>query len=110
MLQLPQLQRQQRRSLCELVGLKAGSFSDPQNLRELRQCLVDLCDGGGGGGGSGSSSGGDDERGDAGVTVVQGKDRDVCFSNGCQFVVEAVTDPHFWIFYQEPVYIPVKPL
>jgi hypothetical protein len=34
----------------------------------------------------------------------------VCFSNGCQFVVEAVTDPQFRIFYQEPVYIPVKPL
>jgi len=105
MFQWPQLRRQQRRSLCELVGLKAGSFLDPQNLRELRQCLVDHCSGG-----DGSGSGGDDERGDAGVTVVQGKDRDVCFSNGCQFVVEAVTDPQFRIFYQEPVYIPVKPL
>jgi hypothetical protein len=94
--------QQLRRSLCKLIGLRAGSFSDPQNLRNLCQCLADHCSGGG--------SGGDDESGDGGVTVVQGKDRDVCFINGCQFVVEAVTDLHFCIFYQEPAYIPVKPL
>jgi len=99
MFQFPQQRaaaNQQPRSLCELLGLKAGSFADPQNLHELRQCLADHC-------GGGNSQ-------DSGVTVVQGKDRDVCFSNGCQFVVEAATDLHYRIFYQEPVYRPVKPL
>ena len=99
MFQFPQQRaaaNQQPRSLCELLGLKDGSFADPQNLHELRQCLADHC-------GGGNSQ-------DSGVTVVQGKDRDVCFSNGCQFVVEAATDLHYQIFYQEPVYRPVKPL
>jgi hypothetical protein len=71
---------QERLSLCEWLGKPAGSFSDPQNLYDLRQCL--------------NAFGGRE----GGVTVVTGGDRDVCFSNGRQFVVEAKTDSRFVIF------------
>ena len=83
---------QERLSLCEWLGKPAGSFSDPQNLYDLRQCL--------------NAFGGRE----GGVTVVTGGDRDVCFSNGRQFVVEAKTDSRFVIFYQDPLYRPVRPL
>ncbi len=41
---------------------------------------------------------------------MQGEDRDICFSNGNQFVVEAKTDESCRIFYQDLVSRPVKPL
>jgi hypothetical protein len=76
-----------------LLGLQIGPFFDPHSLKDLHQCLDSQ-----------------NIRGSGGVTVVQGKDRDVCFSNGCQYVVEAKTDRHWQIFFQKPVYHPVKPL
>jgi len=86
--------RRKRQSLCELVGLPAGSFPDPQNLYDLRQHLTDFCSVGA----------------DGGVTVVTGEDRDVCFSSGRQFVVEAKMDSQCAIYYQEPFYRQVKSL
>jgi hypothetical protein len=68
------------------------SFSDPQNLSDLQRCLNTHCSGGGGW-----------DAQDGGVTVVQGEDRDICFSNGRQFVVEAKTDESCQIFYQDIV-------
>ncbi len=41
---------------------------------------------------------------------MQGEDRDICFSNRRQFVVEAKTDESCRIFYQDLVSRPVKPL
>ena len=87
------LQYQQQSTPCHLLGLQIGPFSDPHSLKDLHQCLDRQ-----------------NIRGSGGVTVVQGKDRDMCFSNGCQFVVEAKTDRHWQIFFQKPVYHPVKPL
>jgi len=87
-------QQGERQSLCELVGLPAGSFPDPQNLYDLRKQLTDF-------GRVGP---------DKGVMVVTGVDRDVCFSSGCQFVVEAKVDVRGAIWYQNIRYRPVKPL
>jgi len=92
----------ERPSLRRLLGFDDDddvSFSDPQNLSDLQQCLKAHRSGGGGW----------DAR-DGGVTVVQGEDGDVCFSNGRQFVVEAKTDESCRIFYQDLVSRPVKPL
>jgi len=88
---LPQSQRQS--TLCQVLGLPIGSFLDPQTLTDLCKCLNSKV-----------------VRDCGGVTVVQGEDRFVCFSNGREFVVEAKTDRHLQIFFQEPVYRPVKPL
>ncbi len=90
----------ERPSLRRLLGFDDDddvSFSDPQNLSDLQQCLKAHRSGGGGW----------DAR-DGGVTVVQGEDGDVCFSNGRQFVVEAKTDESCRIFYQDLVSRPVK--
>jgi len=90
----------ERQSLRELLGLAGDiSFSDPQNLFDLRQCLSTHCSGNGGW-----------DALDGGVTVVQGEDRDVCFFTGRQFVVEAKTDENCRIFYQDLVCQPVQPL
>ena len=90
----------ERPSLRQLLGFDDDvSFSDPQNLSDLQQCLKAHRSGGGGW----------DAR-DGGVTVVQGEDGDVCFSNGRQFVVEAKTDESCRIFYRDLVSRPVKPL
>jgi hypothetical protein len=104
---LPTLQRQTqllppRQRLCELLGLGADgvSFPDPQNLFDLHQRLS----------AHRSGNGGSWDAQDGGVTVVQGVDRDVCFSNGRQFIVEARNDESCQIFYQELVYRPVRPL
>jgi hypothetical protein len=92
-----QLSQERRQSLCELLGLRGPnndiSFSDPQNLFDLRQYLNTYCIGRGGW-----------DTQDREVTVVQGEDRDVCFSNGHQFIMEAKTDEPCQIFYQELVY------
>jgi hypothetical protein len=79
--------------LWRLLSLQIEPFLDPQNLADLSKCLNSKF-----------------VKDFGGVTVVHGKDRFVCFSNGCEFVVEVKTDRHWQIFYQEPVYHPVKPL
>jgi hypothetical protein len=74
-LQQKQLSPERRQSLCEFLGLGGPnndiSFSNPQNLFDLRQCLNTYCSGGGG-----------RDAQDRGVMVVQGEDRDICFSMG----------------------------
>jgi hypothetical protein len=83
---------QPRNNLCQLLGLPAESFTDPQSLKDLCQCL-DV----------------QNIRDRGGIIVVREAHQEECFQNGKRFFVEAKTDKHGQIYYRNPICIN-KPL